>query len=198
MKAVISAILLDPEARHWPHTSAIEHGMLRESFLRRVHLARAFEAANLAFDYPIADPGAPITFAQRPLSSPTVFNFFLPDYQPQGVIAEAGLVAPEFQIITAVTAITSSNDLQTQIENAMNSASDPRLEVRLDLSPAVAIADDARALLDRLDLLLMYGNMSGAMREVLLEALEQLADPRERVELAVHLISISPEYCVLK
>ena len=57
---------------------------------------------------PVDDPGAPVNFGQRPLSSPTVFNFFLPDHQPTGPITDAGLFAPEFQIITAVTAIASA------------------------------------------------------------------------------------------
>jgi uncharacterized protein (DUF1800 family) len=198
MRAVIRAILLDPEARARPAAGDIGGGMLRESFLRRVHLARAFDAANLAFTWPISDGSAPGDFAQRPLSSPTVFNFFLPDFRPQGVIADAGLVAPEFQILTTVTAISSADALQTQIERTMNSDPDDALEVRLDLRDEIAIAWDVRALLDRLDLILMHGSMSTAMRQVLVRALERLDDPGERVKMAVHLISISPEYCVLR
>lgn len=198
MQAVISAILLDPEARSWPDNGEIHRGMLRESFLRRVHLARAFDAANLAFSYPISDGGAPVAFSQRPLSSPTVFNFFLPDHQPMGPIAEAGLVAPEFQIITAVTAITSANSLRQQVDHVMNNDSDDTFEVRLDLTDEIALAPDVRSLIDRLDLILMYGNMSGPMRQVLIQALSQLGDPQERAQMALHLIAISPEYCALK
>jgi uncharacterized protein (DUF1800 family) len=198
MKAVISAVLLDTEARSWPLESAIGQGMLRESFLRRVHLARAFDASNQTFDFPISDGNAPVDFSQRPLSSPTVFNFFLPDHQPAGPIGDAGLVAPEFQIITAVTAISSSNALRTQVDGAMNFATNDAYEVRLDLTDEIAVAADPRALVDRLDLILMYGNMSEPMRQVLIHALEQHSDPVERTELAVHLISISPEYAVLK
>jgi uncharacterized protein (DUF1800 family) len=198
MQAVITAILLDSEARDWPDQSDIAQGMLRESFLRRIHLARAFDAANLTFDYPISDGSAPTNFSQRPLSSPTVFNFFLPDHQPTGEIADAGLFAPEFQIITTITAISSANSLQTQVDRAMNFDSNDLVEVRLDLSDEIGIATDVRALIDRLDLLLMYGNMSQRMRAVLIEALQQLSDPEERARMAVHLISISPEYCVLK
>jgi hypothetical protein len=51
---------------------------------------------------------------------------------------------------------------------------------------------------DRLDLILMYGNMSLQMRQILLQALQQIPDPVDRVRMAVHLISISPEYAVLK
>jgi len=198
LKAVISAILLDPEATAWPASGDITKGMLRESFLRRVQFARAFDASNLIGTYPIADGGAPDDFGQRPLSSPTVFNFFLPDHQPTGIIANAGLFAPEFQIVTAVTAITSANALRGQIRGTMNSDPNDALEVRLDLSREMALAGNPRALVDRLDLILMYGTMSNPMREVLIHAIEQLRDPRERVMTTLQLISIAPEYAVLK
>jgi uncharacterized protein (DUF1800 family) len=196
--AVVRAILLDPEALAWPREGDIEGGMLRESFLRRVHLARAFNARNGASSFPISDGGAPETFGQRPLSSPTVFNFFFPDHQPNGPIADAGLVAPEFQIMTTITAITSANELRRQVTRGMNSDPVDALEVRLDLSDEIGIASDARALVDRLDLLLMYGTMSPQMRTVLLGILERVPDPEERARLAVQLLVISPEYNVLK
>ena len=198
LKAMVRAILLDPEARAWPTEGDIGSGMLRESFLRRVHLARAFDARNLASTYPISDGGAPEIFGQRPLSSPTVFNFFLPDHQPNGPIADAGLFAPEFQIMTSVTAITSANALRGQVQRTMNSDPNAGLEVRLDLTDEIGIATDVRALVDRLDLLLMYGTMSGPMKDVLVRALERIPDPEERARLAVQLVVISPEYNVLK
>ena len=197
LKAVITAVLMDTEARAWPTAGGITKGMLRESFLRRVHLARAFDAANLAGSWPISDHGAPDDFGQRPLSSPTVFNFFLPDYQPTGIIADAGLFAPEFQIVNSVTAITSANVLNGQIRGVMNADPNDALEVRLDLTDEIAIASDPLALVNRLDLLLMYGTMSNPMRGVLVHALLQLGDPRERVMTALQLISIAPEYAVL-
>ena len=198
MQAVIRAILLDPEARTRPNGAEITRGMLRESFLRRVHLARAFDAANSIQTYPISDGGAHTSFSQRPLSSPTVFNFFLPDHQPAGPIADADLYGPEFQIITAVTAITSANALRTQADDVMNGDPNPAFEVRLHLADEIALASNVRALVDRLNLLLLHGGMSVPMREVLITALGRVADPETRVRMAVHLISISPEYCVMK
>ncbi len=199
MKAVVRAVLLDPEARTWPTAAFSVEGRLRESFLRRVHLARSFNAANLTNDYPIDDGNAPVNFGQRPLSSPTVFNFFLPDHQPQGEIGDRGLYAPEFQIITAVTAIASADDLESQITGGMNSAPmNPLAVVRLDLSDEVALAPNVTALIDRLDLLLTYGNMSGEMRQILVENVSRLSDPVERAQMALYLISISPEYAVIQ
>ena len=198
LRAVVRAILLDPEARDWPARGEIGRGMLRESYLRRVQLARAFNARNLVRTYPLDDWSAPTSFGQRPLSSPTVFNFFVPDHQPRGPIGDADLFAPEFQILTAVTAISSANDMQSQIERAMNGDEQAVNEVRLDLSDEIALAANAPGLVDRLDLLLMYGNMSARTRQIVLSAIEQLDDPVERAHMALYLVAISPEYSVLK
>ena len=198
MKAVITAILLDPDARKWPTAINATEGKLRENYLRRVHLARAFDAESLSGIYPLSDFNADTDFGQRPLSSPTVFNFFLPDHKPNGVIGDADLFAPEFQIITAVTAIASSDALDTQIYGAMNFDPDPFMEVRLDLTDELVIAPSVNALVDRLDLLLTYGNMSLQMRQIVLQAITQISDPVERTRLAIYLISISPEYAVVQ
>ena len=110
----------------------------------------------------------------------------------------AGLFAPEFQIVTAVTAITSANALRGQIRGTMNSDPNDALEVRLNLSDELAVAGNPRALVDRFNLILMYGTMSNPMRAVLIHAIEQLNDPRERVLTTLQLIAIAPEYAVLK
>ena len=107
--------------------------------------ARAFDAANLLGSYPISDNGAPTDFSQRPLSSPTVFNFFLPDHQPTGPIADADLFSPEFQIVTTVTAITSANALRTQVDRTMNNDDNDALEVRV--AEPVAVVDGHAAVL---------------------------------------------------
>jgi uncharacterized protein (DUF1800 family) len=198
LRAVVRSILLDPEAATAPGSSDFARGRLQESFLRRVHLARAFDARSPASEWRISDPGTPVSFGQRPLSSPSVFNFFLPDHQPTGEIADLGIVAPEFQIVTAVTAITSANDLRRQVDGAMNNDDDEVFEARLDLSDEIAIASDVRRLVDRLDLLLMRGEMSTAMRGILVSALTRLDDPETRARMAVHLVALAPEYNVSK
>ncbi|MEM7146445.1 MAG: DUF1800 family protein [Verrucomicrobiota bacterium] len=46
---------------------------------------------------------------QTPLRPPTVFNWFLPDYQPAGNIASFGLFAPEFQLADENAVIQNVN-----------------------------------------------------------------------------------------
>ena len=45
---------------------------------------------------------------QAALRSPTVFNFYEPNFVLPGAVAEAGLYAPEYQILNDTTAITDA------------------------------------------------------------------------------------------
>ena len=60
------------------------------------------------------------------------------------------------------------------------------------------LAPNVPALIDRLDLMLTYGNMTGQMRQILNQAVAQLGDPTDRAKLALYLIAISPEYAVVQ
>lgn len=198
MQAVLRAVLLDPEARNLDRIDDPHHGMQREPFLRRVHLARAFNAANAYGTFPISDWDAPTVFGQRPLSSPSVFNFFQPDYQPAGAIADAGLYAPEFQITTSVTTIAGDNEMRTAMDYTLNWDDDLANRVTLDMSDELAIADDPDALVDRLDLLLTYGNLSDATWTLVRDTIAQRSDLESRVRMAIYLIVTSPDYVILK
>ncbi|MEM0898182.1 MAG: DUF1800 family protein, partial [Verrucomicrobiota bacterium] len=55
------------------------------------------------------DGGGTNALGQTPLKAPTVFNWFLPDYQPGGLIASFGLFAPEFQIATESSVFQNIN-----------------------------------------------------------------------------------------
>ena len=56
--------------------------------------------------------------AQSPLNSPTVFNFFLPDYKFPGVLASAGLTTPEFQLSGDSVVANQNNFLAGSILNS--------------------------------------------------------------------------------
>jgi hypothetical protein len=49
---------------------------------------------------------------QTPLRSPTVFNFFLPEYRFPGILASAGMTTPEFQLTSDTEVILQLNFLQ--------------------------------------------------------------------------------------
>lgn len=55
------------------------------------------------------------SLTQTPLRSPTVFNWFLPDYLVPGATAEAGLFLPEFQLANETNVFSQTNYLYTPI-----------------------------------------------------------------------------------
>jgi uncharacterized protein (DUF1800 family) len=201
MLAVVKAILLDPEARNLSMLTDPEHGKLREPFLRVTHTLRAgrftVQDGTLPYDLGAFNEN---TMGQFPLGAPTVFNFYSPDYEPPGPIANARLVAPEFQILNAVFAITLPNTLNTLITNGTG-------RFRLNLTDFEALAHDTGALVDRLDLLFTHGTLSAPSRTAILNALNGITAGmvpansslgQQRVRLGLHLILLSPDYAILK
>ncbi len=138
LRAVIRALLLDPEARDFASAVDPEHGLLREPYTRYVALARALSVAPVD-----ASAGGRFRgfgsldgdFFQRPLSAPSVFNFYSPEYGAPGAIRDAGLASPEFQILNSVTAITGPNRVSTAL-----SANSSTAATRFNFS---TIADNA-------------------------------------------------------
>ncbi|HMM76328.1 MAG TPA: DUF1800 family protein [Gammaproteobacteria bacterium] len=211
--AVLRAILLDREARQG--TAAVpSFGKLREPVLRMTQLFRAFGARPVpggdwdvpptvaVFNTPSSRGlrGIDADIGQNVLSSPSVFNFFRPDYAPAGPIASAGLTAPEFQLWTENTVMASTNLLNFHVEYAESGG----YWTYLNLSTELSLATQPANLVDRLDLLLTNGSMSAALRQTLLS---RLADPiypssaegrLGKVRDAIELIVNSPEYLVQK
>ncbi len=196
MKDVWRAVLLDPEALAVDVDSSF--GKLREPVMRYLAIARQFGARTS--DNTFYASGYLLNFLvrQHPLSSPTVFNFFLPDYTPPGPIAEAGLVAPEFQITNTTTVVGGANvaHIAAFSEDGFFDIPDPFPKARLQLDEYIEIADDVDELVERLDIMMMYGRMSEATRTALTETLASFSDPEQRVRHGIFLVAISPEYVV--
>jgi hypothetical protein len=55
------------------------------------------------------DTSTTVQLRQSPMRAPTVFNWFLPDYQPAGTISSFGLFAPEFQLADENAVIQNVN-----------------------------------------------------------------------------------------
>ncbi len=199
--AVLRAILLDPEARDLARAAAPGYGKLREPLLRRTHVWRAFGASSRSGRY--HEWNLHQTFGQAPLGAPSVFNFYFPHYSPPGEIADAGLVAPEFQITTDTAIVSTSNDLAGRVlyGHVGNPYADAD-EMLIDLTAAEALADQPSRLIDHYDLLLMHGQMPPAMRRVLLDHVEAIGpaynpDWRlDRARDALALILTSAQYAV--
>ena len=217
MRAVVKAILMDNEARDMTIAGRDEFGKVKEPMLRLTAVWRAFAAEGQAVATGagattrplLRNRGAGVDMGQTVMSSPSVFNFYRPNYQPPGEFRRRGLVAPELQILNEATAMTTFNHWHgrlfqmdrddTTIPATVNDSRFYTARFRLNLSTEKALAVSPGALADRLNLLLMAGRMSPAMRQILVDA--AYATPMndgggDRVEDMVFLIASSPQFAV--
>ena len=187
MKAVITAILLDPEARQGDDpTAAItaNFGHLQEPILYITGLLRAFNAttdgANLA--------GQANNMGQNPLSPGSVFNFFSPSY----VIPGTTSLGPEFQILTTATALNRANFVNTFAFGSLGATT------TVDFSSYASQSQSA--LLASLNTLLMHGTMSADMQNSIVAAMQAVpagsTQALTQAKTAIYLIATSSQYQV--
>ncbi len=206
LKAVLTAVLMDSEARIPPTDPAAPYGKLREPVLRLTALWRAFGVAapTIAMgEQPMGERSPENTLSQRPLGASTVFNFYEPDYQQPGAIANANLYSPEFEIANESTLLISSNDLFSRVWKGYSTSTgtftQPTDGAWLTISDLTPLASNPGALVDELNARLMYGSMTPAMRTELVNLATTglaSADANRKVLGLIHVIALSPEFVV--
>ena len=202
LAAVAKAILLDPEARDAGYAIENDRGKLREPLLKFTQLCRAFDLQHNAQNPHFWIQPFDDDFGMSPYKYPSVFNFYLPEFVPQGEIQESNLVAPEFQILDDSTGLRTFLRFQQLINNGLvggiANGNFPRPQ--LDYTDELALADDVPALIDRLDLILTHQTMSDETKDIIVEAVEAIPSlfADARVKRAVMLVSISPEFAILE
>ncbi len=214
MKAVVNAVLLDPEARTFDANST-SYGKVREPVMRLASYLRAFNATSTSGNFTsLGNTDDPATrLGQTPMRSPTVFNFFRPGYTPpNSSIAAADLVAPELQLAHEVSVAGYLNYMR----GSWIPASTGR-DVQQNHAPELAVADNAEALVDRMSLLLTSGQMSSTLRGQIIAGINGRTIPapvtsngtvtnqaaidtakRDRVSIAAFLTIASPDFLVQK
>ena len=219
LEAVVRAILLDPKARQTDSLTDEQFGKLKEPVLKFTSLMRAFDVLA---EQPLNEAGTAETetirffwpgydYGQRAYGSPSVFNFYRPDYAPAKAFDHEGVVAPEFQILTEQNITAASNWGGAVIFNSYDFLRE-NCEEELSFESGVGcvfarfddeieLARDADELLDHLNMLMLGGQMSQGMRDVLLEHIEPFNAEQEqerlyRVAEATYLIWMSPEFAV--
>jgi len=201
MQALIAAVLLDPEARRGddPATENPLDGHLREPVLFVTNVLRAFHGttdSNNNIVYVALDMGGEFLF-----NSGSVFNFFSPVYDIPAADFNtppaSPLSGPEFQIFTSASSLTRVND----IEGAFFNSSVDGSSTHIDLTAYASIAgydSDLGTMVDAMNLQLLHGTMSAAMRTAILTAVSAVSngDPLGRARTAAHLIVSSSQYQV--
>jgi uncharacterized protein (DUF1800 family) len=197
LKAVIRAILLDPEARGDLKT-APRYVKLREPVQLITSLARIFPAQDW-YGVSTSDGGLS-SYAQKlgqnPFYSPTVFNYFSPDY----VVPGTTVLAPEFEILNTGTAVSRTNLLYIlTFEGLTPNGTDATRGTALTYAEFLPYAEadpTGNQLLDILNYRMMHGSLLPAHRDAILTAVQvvPVTDPLARVKTAVYLIAVSSQY----
>lgn len=208
MGAVVKAILLDPEARTSSLADGATYGKVREPLIRVTNWARAFNATSTSGEFQITSTSANTSLGQSALTSPSVFNFYRPGYSPPNTrIGDAGLLAPEFQIVDEISVSGYLNTLQSTVDAGIGQTVNGARDVRSAYAAEIAIADDPVALTDRLNLLLMNGRMPARLRTRVQDAIGSVTLPSapgttrsaallNRVKLGVFMTMASSDYMV--
>jgi len=206
MQAMLTTILLDPEARAAPDPSVNpNYGKLREPVLAITNILRNFQVdgsacsttGNPCTDFVIGESYIPanLRMDEDVFRSPTVFNFFPPGYV---VNADLGLYGPEFAIFSTRTELARINMMNALIYTGI-APSNPDRPYGTRVDPAQMAAfyqGDDGSLVDNLNYMMMHLTMTDEMRNVLLQEISGVSDIAEKAKKAAYLIAISPSYNV--
>jgi uncharacterized protein (DUF1800 family) len=203
MKAVLTAIIMDQEARagdaqtgdQAESSPAVDGGHLREPLLWTLNLVRGLGAkqTNPGDAYPFVSfmSQAVGKVGEAPFNQSSVFNYFSPEY----VIPETAINSPEFGLEntgTIVPRLTLANNI------IHNSA----VGLTIDLSATSAIGQQASnpaGLADYLGMLFMHSQMPSDMRSDLITTISAIpaTDLQSRAQVAVYLVITSSQYKII-
>jgi hypothetical protein len=193
MPTVITAILLDPEARanDAGGNDQPTDGHLQEPALFLPGFVRAFNGQMTYANYYSSNLAAMGEDIYNPAS---VFNYFAPGYTVAGT---GGLKGPEFQINNPNAAILRENLVAELFNQYSNPLQTYGPGTTVDLTPFLPLAATPSTLLDALDLTLTHGTMPAAMKTIILNAVTaDTLGNLHRVQTACYLILTSSYYNV--
>lgn len=193
MKAVVQAILMDSEARRgdMPATAQPGDGHLREPVLYITNLLRGLGVqASDPNAFASSLQGFGTNMGQRVMYSPSVFNYFSPDY----VIPGATIFGPEFQTLTTATTVIRQNFADSVVRNALSGGT------LIDLTRLSNLAGNPQQLVDTLDAIFTHGALPATDKSAIVTAVNAVSasNPQARARVAVYLVTSSSQYQVMQ
>ena len=204
MRAVLTAILLDPEARagdaqtgdQADQTPAVPGGHLREPLLFVPNLLRGLNATQTtpADLYPYVSLAANGlgSMGEQPFNQASVFNYYPPSY----IIPSSTTNAPEFSLENTATIIPRLTVSDSIIHSGYG--------VKVDLSATGTLGTlgslaDPSNLVDYLGMVFMHSQMPTNMRAKIITEVNTIptSNPGERAAVAVYLVVSSSQYKIL-
>lgn len=211
LKAVVQAILLDPEARGDLKTDP-NYGRLREPAQYINGFLRAFNVKS--FDKTSTSDGVlgsrsttdfTGTLDQPIFLPPTVFSYYQPGYEVPGT----KILGPAFGILSTSTTLRRANDINTLVYSGVSANTSPTAAnpdrprgTSIDISnlEALAVNPNDGQLANALNSLLFHGTMTTQMRGSLITAMNAINDAtlttrhQKRARVAVYLAATSSQY----
>jgi len=209
LKAVVQAILLDPEARGDVKTAA-NYGKLREpaqyinGFLRAFNV-KSFDKTTTSDG--VLDSRSTVDFTgtlDQPVFQPTtVFSYYQPGYEVPGT----KILGPAFGILSTSTTLRRANDINTLVYSGVSPNSSPTASspdrprgTSIDTSNLEALAGNPGDVADALNSLLLHGTMSTQVRNSIITAMNAINDSntatrnQKRARVAIYLIGTASQY----
>lgn len=220
MKAVIKAILLDPEARNCSFQNFAKNSKLKEPVMKRGQFVRMMELERETGDFHFWDDDThwKESTSQTILNATSVFNFFTPEDKPRGPIQDAGLVAPEFKILDEVTLPGYANKIY-EITTGVNRIFRHTLQDNGSANNRWCSGEytywyqdqfyeygkDPEYFINWLDKNFTAGSMSDRTRQLLRDAADEILTPsfnstleKDRIDLLTYLLMLSPDFNITK
>jgi uncharacterized protein (DUF1800 family) len=212
LKAVVQAILLDPEARGDVKTAA-SYGKLREPAQYIISVLRALNVKSAdkttTSDGVLGSRSTPVDFTgslDQPIFQPTtVFSYYQPEYEVPGT----KILGPAFGILSTSTTLRRANNINTLIYTGVPAnltsptafSPDRPKGTSVDLSNLEALASTPDAIADQLNALMLHGTMSTAVRNSITTAMNAIPTSdvnfaRKRAQVAAYLVATSSQYDV--
>ncbi len=191
MQAVITAILMDQEARAGDTNPTFDGGHLREPILWITDALRGLGFTNTDANgsyYALSNQSS--NLGEQPYRSGSVFNFFPPSY----VIPQTTLNAPEFDLENTASAILRLTLANTIVFNKINGFN---INLAATSTLGQLAASSPASLVDSLGVIFMHSQMPTQMRTQIINSISGLTDAGERTRVAVYLVLTSSQYKVM-
>ena len=185
MKAVITAILTDTEARAGDSATApanTSFGHLREPILFLTSLVRGLNGMAKSTNTLNSRANE---MGEDLFISPSVFSYFSPQYRTEG------LPGPEFQIYSTQTAAYGADIVNTTLYGTLDKY------VTLSLTPFIQQAGDVNSLLSYIGSVFLHGTMSSNLQAAATSAANAQSTATAKAQAALYAVLTSGEYLVI-
>jgi uncharacterized protein (DUF1800 family) len=187
LKAVITAILTDPEARAGDDPSATVNnnfGHMREPVLFMANLLRGLNATLTATSAPYNQA---TLMGQQLFYPATVFSYFSPLYT-----LENGTGAPEFGIYTTQTAAERADIVNAALYGTLDKGT------TLDLSAFEKFPNDVSSLVQYISYAFLHSGVSSSLAEDATKAASAVTTPMAQAQAALYVVLTSSEYQIIQ